>query len=206
VGQLTWKSVGNDFLRQKRLCRKTRVRSKLYLVVPTSQLKSKLQQTQNSKAAKCAIVIVFPYKNVPLLVQSHEAFRNALIRLSPFSKREAENDKLLTLATFLCGHWLTGVNNKVSVADIARAMESEAAAFCRPLKGNKKIPPDIARMLSAIPGFTWEMRKGFLSWRYGATDSGRYPHHCWTSAFARLLKNLRKCQPKSFDAIESELR
>jgi len=153
VGRLTWESIENDFLCQKRLCRKTKVKSKLYLVVPTWALKSKLEGAQTSKASKCGIVIVFPYKKMPILVQTHQAFRDALIKLSPFSKHDAENEKLLSLATFLCGNWVTA-NNKISVENLARAMEGAPGAFCRPLKGNKKMPSDVARILSEIPGFS----------------------------------------------------
>jgi hypothetical protein len=206
VGQLTWKSVRNDFLHQRRLCRKARIKSRLYLVVPTKKLQSKLESAQKGQSTRCALVVVFPNENVSVLVQTHQGFRNALIKLSPFSKHDVESEKLLTLAKFLCGHWVTAANNKVSIADLARAMQTEAGAFCRPAKGNKKIPSDVARILAAVPGFTWKMRKGFFFWTYGTTDSGRYPHHCWSPEFTQLIERFRKQKPISFDAVEGELR
>jgi hypothetical protein len=42
--------------------------------------------------------MVFPYEGLSLLVQTHKRFRNALIKLSPFGKKSAENEKLLSLA------------------------------------------------------------------------------------------------------------
>jgi hypothetical protein len=124
-------------------------------------------------------------------VQTHNRFRKALIKLSPFGQTNVENDKLLSLAKFVCGHWFAA-DNKMSINDLARAMETEAGAFCRPMKGTRLIPSDVNILLSGIPGFSWKLHKGFLFWSYAKTDSGRYPHHCWTGEFDRLLARIKQ--------------
>jgi hypothetical protein len=209
VAQLRWASgspsIEEDFIRQKQLCNRAKVKSRLSLVVPSRALRNKLQKTARLKVARCATVIFFPYEHVSLLVQSNQEFRNALIRLSPFTLATAENDKLLSLATFICGHWFTA-DNEISIEGLAGAMESDAGAFSRPMRGNRPMPSDVSRFLSEVPRFKWTLSKGFLFWKYGNTDSGRYPHHCWTSEFARLLRRIRQIQPKTFEAIEGDLR
>lgn len=205
VHHLSWSSVAKDFIRQKELCDKTKIKSRLYLVVPTQALGSKLKNMARAKLSKCAIVTVFPYIGIPLLVQTHKPFRDALIKLSPFAYNNAENDKLLSLATFLCGYWLMA-DNEISINDLAVGMEAGTGAFCRPMKGNRRIPSDVRRLLSTIPNFEWTLHKGFLFWSYGRADSGRYPHHCWTQEFDRLLWRIRRNRPTSFDDIESELK
>jgi hypothetical protein len=64
VHHLSWgsgsHSVAEAFVRQKKLCNKVNVMSKLYLVVPNQVLRTRLQNTTSSKLSKCAIVIVFP--------------------------------------------------------------------------------------------------------------------------------------------------
>jgi len=207
--QVSWGSGRNSlaeaFLQQKRLCNKVKVKSRLYLVVPNQALRTRLQNSASSGLSKCATVAVFPFGSIPLLVQMHKPLRKALIKLSPFRKASVENDKLLSLAKFVCGHWFAA-NNKLSINDLAMAMEKEAGAFCRPMKGTRPMPSDIDKLLSRIPRFKWKLHKGFLFWSYGKTDSGRYPHHCWTREFDRLLARIQQHRPDSFEAIEGDLR
>lgn len=209
VSTLAWGkgkfSLARLFLLQKKLCTSAKGRWKLYLVVPTQRLRKKLQSTTPSNVAKCSSILVFPYHQLSVLVQTHNAFRNALIKLSPFNEDNVENEKLLTLARFLCGHWFDATNH-LSTQELARAIDNEPGAFLRPMKGSRQMPAIVKKVLSSIPQFKWTLSKGFLFWNYGITDSGRYPHHCWTREFDQLILRIKKTRPTTFDTIEGELR
>lgn len=197
-------SLSEAFVLQKKLCKKANVKSRLFLVVSNEALRTRLQSSTSAKLSKVARITFFPYQSIALLVQTHEPFRKALIKLSPFGQR-VENDKLVSLAKFVCGHWFAA-NNKMTIDNLAKAMETEAGAFCRPKKGTRSMPSHIKGILSRIPGFRWKIEKGFFSWSWGSTDSGRYPHHCWTREFERLLSRIQQGRPDCFSAIEGDLR
>jgi hypothetical protein len=197
-------SIKDDFNMQRKLCSHRGLTNRLYLVVPTDALRKKLDQKRVSAKVSCDRALHFPYLGFDLLVQSYKPFRNALLQISPFRSADVQTDKLLTLATYLLGTWISAPH-VLAIGRLASQLEKKPFAFARPMGGNLPIPADVKGIFKRIQGFQFRVQKGFLFWSCGSADNGIYPYHTRTSQFRNLMKRIRKSRPRKFEQIEEQL-
>jgi hypothetical protein len=194
-------SVMPDFRNQLILSKAAGWKPKLVLVVSSSSLKNRLVL----KAGRKLSVQFFPYKaKLQELIRACPDLREALAKLSPFDSPNASSEKLLTLATYVLGHWAASPN-KVTVKQMMMRLDKDASAFARPRRGSKPLPKDITRLLGRVEGFTFSINKGFFVWSYRNRDSGIFPSHCWTPRYNQLLTQIRFRKPNSFTDLEGLL-
>jgi hypothetical protein len=198
-------SIKEDFLCQAKLCDEEGLKSRLYLVVSNKSQQKNLDKKRKEKNVECNGVLYFPYATPNELLLTYKPFRRALVRISPFGLSDAESDKLSALATFLVGIWASAPN-KISLEELAKQLEGKPMLYMRPMGQPRRFPADVAKILRRIPGFIFRVRKGYLFWNWGQADNGIYPFHTGTKAFQNLTKRIRKSRPKTFEALEEQLR
>lgn len=196
-------SIGVDFASQGELCSKKGLKGRLFLVVSSKSQRRKLDEKRKAKNINCEKVLYFPYAIPNNLLLTYKPFRHALVKISPFHKKDAENDKLSALATFLLGTWVAAPN-KLALEELAKKLE-ESGCPARPMGRTRKLPSDVAKILKVIPGFKFWIRKGYLFWEWRQTDNGMYPFHTGTKAFDNLSKRIRQSRPNTFEALEVQL-
>jgi hypothetical protein len=194
-------SVMPDFKNQRLLSKAAGWKPKLVLVVSHNSLKISLA----AKAGRKLSIQFFPYKpQLQELIYACPNLRKALVKLSPFDPTNAPSEKLLTLATYVLGHWAAS-SNKVTLNQLMTRLDKDASAFARPRRGSRQLPQDIKYLLGRVEGFRFSIKKGFLVWSYRERDSGIFPSHCWTSRYKQLLAQIRLRKPMFFTDLEGLL-
>jgi hypothetical protein len=194
-------SLMPDFKNQLTLSKAAGWKPKLILVVSSISLKTSLV----TKARRKLSIRFFPYRpKLQELIRVCPDLREALIELSPFDRTNAPSEKLLTLATYVLGHW-SASSNRVSVKQLMMRLDKDASAFARPRHGSRHFPEDVKRLLDRIEGFEFSIKKGFFVWKYRERDSGIFPSHCWTSRYKQLLAQIRIKKPILFTDLEGML-
>jgi hypothetical protein len=207
VKQLSWgsgkTSIAKDFANQLRLSRNAGWKARVILVVSSPQLRARLQAKRPNGAV---LVEYFPAASgMDLMIRACPAFRRALVALSPFHLSNAETEKLVSLAKFILGHWVDA-SKGLHLRKLVKRLNQETGTYCRPIRGSRPLPKRVRKILSAIPHLSCRMSKGFLFWRYGKGDSGRFPHHCWTGEFKNLMQHIAERQPRRFEELENRLQ
>jgi hypothetical protein len=114
-------------------------------------------------------------------------------------------DKIECVALLLLGAWESGNKSNVSVPDILKKAQAHNPSYIRSLRVDHQIDPQVAEILGKIPGFTYNLTKGFLHWQYGGLEKGTLRYSMDTDSFARFQALIKNCKPSTFEELESFL-
>lgn len=206
---VTWgtglKSIADDFKKQHDLNQALARQSDLNLVVSSQELQRSLSASQPESIKPYSQVLHFPFApNLPQVLQQKEDFREAIQYLSAFE--DPPPDKIECVACVLLGAWVACAHSSISVMDVLKKAQESTPSYIRSFKQEFQLDSEVMKILSNIEGFTYNLAKGFLHWKFrDGLDEGTYPYSTEAVQFGRFQNLIKKHQPTTFEELEGFL-
>jgi hypothetical protein len=196
------RSLADDFQKQYNLNQAMSRNSQLYLVVSHEALKAKLDKTLPAAIQAFSQTLYFPYdSNLTKVIAKHPEFQSAIGYLCAFENPEP--DKIECVAKVLLGAWVASNKRGISVMQVLRAAQTIQPSYIRSFAQEWSLDPKVIDILNRVPGFDYNLAKGFLHWEYqGGLDQGTLPYSIDTERFRRFQELIQQAQPTSFEKLE----
>jgi hypothetical protein len=199
---LTWgtgmKSIQFDFNEQKKIEIGNKTRYKLFLVVCQPTLRRKLAATIPRKLKNCTGIQYFPYYNsIQKQIANDPNFKARLSALCAFPG----TDKLEALAIVLLGAWAGSDKKDIPASSLVNQVRTVGYAF---LKSGLPLflRPDTHRILTAIPGFSYQIVNGYFEYNYPPCDHGQVPYPLDSVKFRNIEDEINARHPTTFGDLE----
>jgi hypothetical protein len=199
--QLGW-GVGNlrrDFQMQAKELEKGDLSFRLYLIVAKADVYSRMKESMPRELRKIATVRFFPwFGSINLQCIHHQEFKEAAQHLCAFH----DTDKIQAVVGYICAAWMMSEKKSIPLSHIVNRVRASGQAYL------KSTIPMVLRdqavnILTAIPGFQFEVRHGYFSWSYSNTDQGQIPHLIDSVEFRNIEEEIITQQPSKFDDLEA---
>ena len=199
------KSISDDFRLQHMLNQSVSRSSELYLVVSDETIKSNLTANIPPEIEEYSQVLHFSYApNLVQVVLAHPDFRSAIEYLCAFE--HPERDKIECVVIVLLGAWTSSGKSGISAMDILTKAQESTPSFIRSFSREWSLDPEVETILASIEGFSYNLAKGFLHWKYlDGLDQGTLPYSIDTEAFGKFQTLIKRDVPTSFEALEGFL-
>jgi hypothetical protein len=103
----------------------------------------------------------------------------------------------------LLGAWAASDKSNVTVMDILKKAQDFIPSYIRSFQSEWQLDPDVEKILSEIEGFTYNLTRGFLHWRFqNGLDEGTLSYSIETERFQRFQQLIKKNHPTSFEELE----
>lgn len=203
------RKLAREFQAQKRTCQRPtyRRRYRLVLVVSDAHLQQQLRRTMPPSLRGVTSVQHFPRVARPRdLALPHSLLETILRDIAADSQPglpELEN-----IAIYFHAAWINHVPDRNGFC-----VYSDALAFVRTRRGARIRKPFVApagwaqaqAILAVIPGFSYDVSRGYFEWAYAPTDRGTLLDPCDSPNFARFVQRVIDTGPATFDDLEVQL-
>lgn len=196
------KTISDDFKKQYCLNKAIFRESELSLVVSCQELQGRLHINMPNEIRDYSKVIYFCFENsLSKTILKDSSFRVSLEYLCAFDNPEP--DKLECLASVLLGAWTASDKSNVTVLDILKKAQDFIPSYIRSFKSEWQLDAEVEKILSEIHGFTYNLTRGFLHWRFQhGLDEGTLSYSIETERFRRFQELIKKNSPTSFEELE----
>ncbi|MBD1842480.1 hypothetical protein H6F89_03430 [Cyanobacteria bacterium FACHB-63] len=206
---VTWgtglKSLADDFKKQYDLNTYLDRQSDLNLVVSCQKVQQRLSTHLPAGIKPYSQVLYFPFApNLPQILQQKQDFQEAIRYLSAFENPAP--DKIECVASVLLGAWVAHNRSSVSVIALLEKAQECSPCYIRCFNQDLQLDSEVVKILGKIDGFTYNLAKGFLHWKFSdGLEEGTYPHSIETTHFMRFQTLIKKQQPTAFEELEDFL-
>ncbi|NJO17782.1 MAG: hypothetical protein HC877_19245 [Thioploca sp.] len=199
-----FKSISDDFEKQKRLNDCLGIENTLTVLVCSDEVKAQeLKEKIPPTIANFSQVIFFPYQEtLNHLLLSHEEFKDSLKRIC-FS---SEIDKLEALAVMILGCWSDKKTTIYSVAQLLTHLQNTMPNYLAKADAGTELLYEVKNILAAIANFNYVIENGYFSWTYGnGLDTGVFLYPIDSEQFSDLQRRIIAQHPKQFAELEGIL-
>jgi hypothetical protein len=203
---VVWESgsrpLADDFQKQYNLNQAMFRDSQLHLVVADQALQTKLDRILPAAIQAFSQTLYFPYDpNLTKVIAKQPEFQRAIGYLCAFENPEP--DKIECVATVLLGAWVASDKSGISVMQVLKKAQTIQPSYIRSFAREWSLDPEVTAILDCVPGFDYNLSKGFLHWKYqGGLDQGTLPYSIDTETFRRFQGLIQREQPMSFEELE----
>jgi hypothetical protein len=206
TAKINWNSephwLQTDFLNQYEVLKRKGVISSLTLVVSNQGVFDHLKNTLPERLKGIVEIVLFETgTSVNNLIRNNAIFKEELKKMCALTNPSA--DKLETLGTIILGAWDGTAKKAVSLGELLDRCHQQNPNY---IKGQaESLSNKLNDILKSIDGFSFEIEKGYLRWRYRDTDMGVFSYALNSKEFLQMENDIFNTDIKCFEDLESFL-